>query len=103
MRNILAAPGWLLAYHKALALFTIDMCSKINKLDLFSPNNLSPLLVCPYRNIQTISGETECWPLSSMPVSHTEGKTIIDRQRVRPEVRRSENLGLQILAAISQG
>src|SRR5205085_5988167 len=70
MRNIFAAPGWLIAYHKLLALFTIDMCRKINKLDRFLLKNLSHPPVCPYRNVQAIPGESEASPLSSMLVFH---------------------------------
>jgi hypothetical protein len=36
MRNITAAPDDVLAYHKLLPRFTVDMCNKINRLDHFS-------------------------------------------------------------------
>jgi hypothetical protein len=32
MRNITAAPVWVLAYHKVLSRFTSDVLSKINEL-----------------------------------------------------------------------
>src|SRR6185295_2367420 len=70
-RNMFAAPGWLLAYHKLLARFTIDMCRTINMLGRFSPDDLSPLPVSCYRNVQTIAREVGSWPLSSMLVSHS--------------------------------
>src|SRR5580765_274075 len=83
MRNMFAAPGWLLAYHKLLARFTIDMCCTINTLDRFSPDNLSPFSVSCYRNVQTIPREVGSWPLSSMLGSHSPRIMVRDARYMR--------------------
>src|SRR5262249_62352775 len=83
MRNILTAPGWILAYHKPLARFTDVMFNKINKLDRFSLTDLSPSPVCPYRNVQIILSEVGSWPFSSMLVSHSTRIMVRDARYMR--------------------
>ena len=56
MRNIFAAPDSVLAYHKLLSRFTVDLAITINELRSFSAQGLVHYPVCSFGNIQTTSG-----------------------------------------------
>ena len=83
MRNIFAVPGWLLAYHKLLALFTVDIRSKINKLDRFSPKEFLALTDLFSSECSDNFSRGSVLSLSSMAVSHSPPAVAHDARDMR--------------------
>jgi hypothetical protein len=91
MRNISAAPDSVLAYHKLLSRFMVDLSIAINELHSFSAQGLVHSPVCSFWNIQTISGVAGSESFVSKLITHTARKVFAVFQRGLPHNYGAEN------------